>query len=80
MKNVLQMPRLLRHLTAYIRKWKFFCQGIKSSNFNLIQQVLIDTYDYRTGNGQFSSQSQRRVMPENVQTTIRLYSFHILAR
>ena len=34
---------------------------------------------HRTGN-QFSFQSQRRAMPKNVQTTIRLHSFHMLAR
>ena len=29
---------------------------------------------------QFSFQSQRKAMPKNVQTSIRLYSFHMLAR
>ena len=29
---------------------------------------------------QFSFQSQRRAMPENVQTTAQLHSFHMLAR
>ena len=36
--------------------------------------------DHRTGKGTFSSQFQRKVMPKNVQTTIQLYSFHMLAR
>ena len=35
---------------------------------------------HRTGKGQFSLQSQGRVMPKNVQTTAQLHSFHILAR
>ena len=35
---------------------------------------------HQTGKGQFSCQSQRRAMPKNVQTTIHLYSFHMLAR
>ena len=35
---------------------------------------------YRTGKGQFSFQSWRRAMPKNVQTTIQLLSFHMLAR
>ena len=35
---------------------------------------------HRTGKGQFSFQSQRREMPKNVQTTIRLSSFHMLSR
>ena len=35
---------------------------------------------HRTGKGQFSFQSQRRAMPNNVQTTAQLHSFHILAK
>ena len=31
---------------------------------------------HRTGKGQFPFQSQRKVMPKNVQTTIQLYSSH----
>ena len=34
----------------------------------------------RTGNGQFSFQSQRRAMPKNVQTTAQLHSSHMLAK
>ena len=30
--------------------------------------------------GQFSFQSQRKAMPKDVQTTIQLHSFHMLAR
>ena len=35
---------------------------------------------HRTGKGQLSFQSQRKAMPKNVQTTIQLHLFHILAR
>ena len=35
---------------------------------------------HRTGKGQFSFQSQRREMPKNVQTTVQLCPFHMLAR
>ena len=35
---------------------------------------------HRTGKGQFSFQSQRRAMPKNVQITVQLHSFHMLAR
>ena len=35
---------------------------------------------HRTGKGQFSFQSQRKAMPKNVQITIQLHSFHMLAR
>ena len=34
----------------------------------------------RTGKGQFPSQSQRGAVPNNVQTTIKLHSFHMLVR
>ena len=33
-----------------------------------------------TGKGQFSFQLQRRAMLKNVQTTVQLHSFHMLAR
>ena len=36
--------------------------------------------DHRTGKSEFSSQSQRRAAPQNVQTTGQLYSFHMLVR
>ena len=35
---------------------------------------------HRTGNGQFSFQSQRKAMPKNVQTTTQLHSSHMLAK
>ena len=35
---------------------------------------------HRTGNCQFSFQSQRRAMPKDVQTTIQFHSFHMLAK
>ena len=35
---------------------------------------------HRTGKGQFSSQSQRRMMSKNIQTTVQLHSFHIPVR
>ena len=35
---------------------------------------------HRTGKGQFSFQSQRKAMPNNVQTTAQLHSLHMLAR
>ena len=36
--------------------------------------------DHYPGKGQFSFQSQRREMLKNVQTTIQLHSFHMIAR
>ena len=44
--------------------------------------TFVNTYlssGHRTGKGQFSFQSQRRAMPKNVETTIQLHSFHMLA-
>ena len=38
------------------------------------------TSDHRTGKVKFSFQSQRRAMTKNVETTIPLYSFHMLER
>ena len=35
---------------------------------------------HRTGKGQFSFQSQRKTMPMNAQTTIKLHSTHMLAK
>ena len=35
---------------------------------------------HRTGKGPFSLQSQRRAMPQNVQTTGQLRSFHMLVK
>ena len=35
---------------------------------------------HRTGKDQFSFQSQSRAMPESVQTTTQLHSFHMLAK
>ena len=35
---------------------------------------------HRTGNGQFSIQFQRKAKPKNVQITLQLHSFHMLAR
>ena len=35
---------------------------------------------HRTGKGRFSFQSLRKAMTNNVQTTVQLCSFHILAR
>ena len=35
---------------------------------------------HRTGNGQFSFQSQRKAMPKNAQNTAQLHSSHMLAK
>ena len=35
---------------------------------------------HRTGKGQFSSQSQRKAMPKNAQTTAQLHSSYMLVK
>ena len=38
------------------------------------------SWGHRTGKGQFSSQSQRKAMPKNVQTAAQLHSSHTLVK
>ena len=44
------------------------------------QQIWKTSSGHKTGNGQFSFQSQRKAMPKNVQTTAQLHSSHTLAK
>ena len=43
---------------------------------SMYQQIWKTQQWYKTGEGQFSFQSQRRTVPKNVQTTGQLSSFH----
>ena len=43
--------------------------------YSTCQQIWKTQNDHRTGKGQFSFQSQRKVMPKKVQTTLQLCSF-----
>ena len=47
---------------------------------SICQQTGKLSSGHRTGQGQFSFQSQRKAMPKNAQTTTQLYSFYIIAR
>ena len=47
---------------------------------SICQQVGKLSSGHRTGKGQFSFQSQRRALPKNVQTTVQVDLFHMLAR
>ena len=47
---------------------------------SICQQIWKTQQYHRTGKCQFSFQSQRKAMPKNVQTTVQLCSFHMLAR
>ena len=46
----------------------------------LCQQLGKLSSGNRTGKDQFSFQSQRRAVPNNVPTTVQFHSFHMLAR
>ena len=48
--------------------------------YSICQQFWKTHSGHRTGIGQFSFQSQRRRVPKNVQTTIQLHLFLMLAR
>ena len=65
------------------------CDGIPVELFQILKDDAVKVYGYaskfgklssghRTGKDQFSFQSQRKVMPKNVQTTARLQSYHTL--
>ena len=47
---------------------------------SMCQQVWKTNSGHRTGNGQFSFQSQWKGMPKDVQTTTQLHSFYMLAK
>ena len=46
---------------------------------SICQQIWKTWSSHRTGNGQFSFQSQKRSMPKNIQSTGQLHTFHMLA-
>ena len=47
---------------------------------SICQQIGKLSSGHGTGKGQFSFQSQRKVMSKNTQTTAQLYSSHMLAK
>ena len=47
---------------------------------SICQQIGKLSSGHRTGNSQFSFQSQRKAMPENAQTTAQLHSSHMLIK
>ena len=46
---------------------------------SICQQIWKTWSSHRTGNGQFSFQSQKKSMPKNIQSTGQLHTFHMLA-
>ena len=62
---------------SYFKSWKMMlwkCCTQSASKFGKLSS------GHRTGEGQFSFQSQRNAMPKNVQTTTQLHSSHMLAK
>ena len=62
---------------SYFKSWKMMlwkCSTQYASKFGKLSS------GHRTGKGQSSSQSQKRALSKNIQTTIQLCSFHMLAR
>ena len=47
---------------------------------SICQQIWKTQLWLRTGKSQFSFQTQRKAVPNNVQTTAQLYSSHMLAK
>ena len=47
---------------------------------SICQQIWKLSSGHKTGKGQFSFQSKRKVMPKNAQTTTQLHSFHMLVK
>ena len=47
---------------------------------SICQQIWKTQHGHRTGQGQFSFQSQRKAMPKNAQTTTQLHSSHTLVK
>ena len=47
---------------------------------SIYQQIMKLSSGHRTGKGQFSSQSQRKAMQKNAQTTAQLHSSHMLVK
>ena len=66
--------------------------GIPDDLFQILKMMLLKCFTqyaskfgklssgHRTGKGQFSFQSLRKVVPKNVQTTTQLHPFHMLAK
>ena len=62
---------------SYFKSWKMMlwkCCTQYASKFGKLSS------GHRTGKGQFSSQSQRKAIPKNAQTTKQLHSSHMLVK
>ena len=67
------------------KKYIQLSNGIPVELFQILKEDAASKFGklssgHRTGKGQFSFQSQRKVMQKNVETTTKLPSFHMLSR
>ena len=66
--------RILAELLKILKMMLLKCCTQYASKFEKLSS------GHKTKEGQFSFQPQRRAMPKDVQTTVQLHSFHMLAR
>ena len=79
---------ILRYVPSMSTFWRVFVISgcwILSKTFSISFEMIVQFLFFQstqqwTGKGQFSFQSQRRVISKNVQTTAQLCSFHLLVR
>ena len=72
-----KLVEVMEFQLSYWKSWKMMlwkCYPQYASKFGKLSS------GHRTGKGQFSSQSQRKVMPKNAQTTAQLHSSHTLLK
>ena len=75
-KITTKVVEVMKFQLSYLKSWKMMllkCCSEYASRFGKLSS------GHKTGKGQFSFQSQRWAMPKNIQTTIQLHSFHMLA-
>ena len=72
-----KLEEVMEFQLSYSKSWKMMlwkCCTQYASKFGKLSSA------HRTGNGQFSFQSQRKAMPKNVPTTTQLHSSHTPAK
>ena len=62
---------------SYFKSWKMMLRECYTQDVSKFGKL---SSGHRTGKGQFSFQSQRKVMPKNAQTTAQLDSSHMLVK
>ena len=73
-----KLVEVMEFQLSYFKYWKMMLW--KCCTPNLLCKFGKLSSGYRTGKSQFSSQSQRKAMPKNVQITTQLHSSHTHAK